>query len=184
MKKIVLLFTIGLLVACSSDDGTTINEEVSLFVNHYQTTSILTGTALVIQEDTAIGTKDFERIGSIAGFEFEPGFTYILTATKITTKNPGTNASTIRYELISQETKEEVPPQTTFTVPLTQFVNGVGYLSFLNGDETSGFLLGNRIPIQCQNLCTQLQTILNYQDIASGEFTHREDGSYVLQELY
>ena len=184
MKKMVLLFAVVFLVACSTDDDAVTNEEVTLFVNHYQTTAALTGTALLIQEGTAIGSEDFKKVGVISGFEFEAGFIYTLTATKITTKNPGTNVSTVRYELLSQDTKEAVPPQTTFTIPLTKIINGVGYVSFLTGNEASGFLLGNRIPVQCMSLCRQLQTVINYEDIAVGEFTHSEDGSYVLKELY
>ena len=75
-------------------------------------------------------------------------------------------------------------PQTTFEVPLTRFINGVGYVSFIVGSETLGFVLGNRISVDCNNLCAQLETVLGARDIATGTFTHGTDGTYVLQTLY
>ena len=184
MKKIIILCLLSLFVGCSADDGTVTEEEVTLFVNHYRTTPVLSNTALLVQENNAIGSEDFHKTRNIKSFTFEPGHTYLLTVSKITTKNPGTDASTVSYELIRQEEKNIVFPQTTFEVPLTRFINGAGYVSFIVGSETLGFVLGNRISVDCNNLCAQLETVLGARDIATGTFTHGTDGTYVLQTLY
>lgn len=185
MKKILLFCTAALLIACSSsDDASITNEEVVLFVNHYKTTSVLNGTQFLIQENDAIGSDTFQGTAFINNFEFEPGFTYNVTAKKIITEDAGTDAATVSYELVSVNQKNQVSPQATFEIPVSRFVNGVGYISFVRGTSTIGFILSQEIILDCQNLCPQLENITPNQEIATGTFTHGEDGTYVLQGLY
>ena len=185
MKKILLFCTAALLVACSASDDTSVQtEEVLLFVNHYKTTSVLHGTTLVIQENDAIGSDTFSGTPFIEDFNFEPGFTYTLSAEKVTIENAGTDASTIQYKLIEVVDKTRVAEQTTFDIPLARFVNGVGYVSFVLGNTNTGFILSREIEIDCRELCGQLGSVLPNEEIATGTFVHGADGSYALRELY
>ncbi len=185
MKKILLICTTALIFfACSKDDTLVINEEVILFVNHYKTTSVLSGTQLLIQENDAIGSDTFQGIAFIKGFKFEPGFTYNVSAKKIITENAGTDAATVSYELVSINDQTQVSPQATFEIPVARFVNGVGYISFVRGTSSLGFILSQEITIECQNLCSQLEQITPNLEVATGTFTHGPEGTYVLQDLY
>ena len=184
MKKILLICAAALLFACSADDEQITNEEVTLFVNHYKTTSVLNGTQFLIQENTAMGGDSFEGAASIKNFDFEPGFTYTITAKKTSTENAGTDAATVSYEFVSENEKTQVSPQATFEIPVARFVNGVGYVSFVRGTSTNGFILSQEIAIECQNLCAQLENVTPNQEAATGTFTHGPDGTYVLQSLY
>lgn len=184
MKTIGILLLTVLLFSCSADDAQVTSEEVTLFVNHYKTTSVVNGTSLLIQENAAIGTTEFQKTPSINGFTFEPGFTYTLNAKKTITENAGTNATTTSYELISIEDQNEVDPAATFTVPLARFVNGLGYVSWLVGNQQTGFVLSNEITIDCGTLCPSLESVHANQEIATGVFIHGEEGIYQLQELY
>lgn len=180
----LLFFAVAILAACSADDASVTNEEVTLFVNHYKTTSVLTGTQLLIQEAGAIGSATFEGTAFIRGFNFEQGFTYNIIAKKVTTENAGTNAAKISYELVSVAEKKQVSPQATFEIPVTQFVNGIGYVSFIKGTASNGFMLSQEIAIDCRNQCSQLENLVPNQEIATATFTHGTDGTYVLQNLY
>ncbi len=184
MKKILLFCTTALLLACSADDASITNEEVSLFVNHYKTTSVLNGTQFIIQENEAIGGDIFMGTPFIKNFEFEPGFEYRITATKTRTENAGTDAATVSYELVSVNEKNQVFPEASFEIPIATFVNGIGYVSFINGTAANGFELGQEILIECQNFCTQLERLIPNREVATGTFSHGPDGTYVLQELY
>jgi len=184
MRKIFLLCITALLFACSADDASETNEEVTLFVNHYKTTSVLNGTQFLIQENDAIGGDTFQGTAFIKNFEFEPNFTYNITARKISTENAGTDTATVSYELVSVNEKKQISPQAIFEIPLARFVNGVGYISFVRGSSTQGFILSQEIVIECQNVCSQLENLTPNQEAATGRFTHGPDGTYVLQGLY
>ncbi|WP_432409955.1 DUF4377 domain-containing protein [Rasiella sp. SM2506] len=184
MKKILLICTTALLFACSKDDASITNEEVALFVNHYKTTSVVSGTQLLIQENDAIGSDTFQGTAFIKNFKFEPGFTYNITAKKVITENAGTDAATISYELVSIDDQTQVSPQATFEIPIARFINGVGYVSFVRGTSTLGFILSQEITVACQNLCSQLEQVTPNQEAATGTFTHGPEGTYVLQGLY
>jgi hypothetical protein len=184
MKKILLVAVTAMLMACSADDASVTNEEVTLFVNHYKTTSTLHGTQFLIQENEAIGSTTFEGTAFITNFDFEPGFTYDMTAKKITTENTVTNATTVSYELVTLQDKKQVSPQATFEIPVTTFLNGVGYISFIQGSTATGFKLGQEITIDCLNECSQLEGLVTNEEIATGTFSHGPNSSYVLQGLY
>jgi hypothetical protein len=183
MKKLLFLLVSISILSCSADDATVVEEEVTLFVDHYKTTSILNPTSLLIQEDVAIGTDDFEITPSIKEFTFIPGQTATLTARKITTKNAGTDATTVHYELISLQDQEQVAPGETFQVPLTKYINGIGYVSWVAGNSISGFSIASEIDIDCGFFCDELDSRLRIEDIITGTFIHGEDGSYILEGL-
>jgi len=183
MKKIAVLLLSGLIFACSADDAEITSEQVSMFVDHYQTTNYLTGTAFVVQVGDNIGSDDFRPLGNIAGFNFEPGNQYRITALKTVTKNEGTDFRTAEYALQSVVSQEAVDPETTFRIPLSVFVNDLGFVKFLERKQDSSFALAGRIPINCNRFCTELNTIIDQDLYAVGTFKHGEEGSYVLTEL-
>lgn len=170
------------LLSCSSDDKSTITEiEVNLLIDHYKTTSLLHGTAFVVSEN---GEERLIEIPFISSFDFQPGFRYEARATRRTVVNDGTSKGTDTYHLISIQSQDTIPPNTTFTVPLAQFVNGYGYVKWVVGSADTGYVLSNEIPIDCEQFCTELTSVFAIEDNVTGEFEHGPDGSYILRALY
>ncbi|MEL6812267.1 MAG: hypothetical protein AAFP76_13135 [Bacteroidota bacterium] len=180
MKKLLFLCIGLLLMACSDDDAEITQTEVNLSINHFKTTSLLYGTALIGQEE---GTLETFTIPRISGFDFQPGYTYSLIANRITTKNAGTNATTDSYDLIAVQTQDTIPPNTEFRVPLAKFVNGVGYVTWIRGNAELGYVLNNEIPIHCSQFCTELMSRVVIEENITGVFEHGPNGTYILKEL-
>jgi hypothetical protein len=183
MKKVFFLLMAILLISCSANDESVTSEEVELFVDHYKTTSILNGTAFVIYENGTPENNDNKIYGQIDRFNFEPGFTYQITATKTITKNAGTNAKTVRYDLISINQKEPARPDARFRIPLIQFVNGRGMATFIRRQADSTFILSNEIPFNCNYFCINLDRAIQYENAIAGTFVHGPEGTYILKEL-
>ncbi|MEM7087001.1 MAG: hypothetical protein AAF489_12505 [Bacteroidota bacterium] len=182
MKKLFFLCAVGLLMSCSSDDTPEIIEtEVDLLIDHYKTTSFLHGTAFVVSE---IGTDESFAVPFIESFEFEPGFRYQARAMRRTTINEGANEGLDSYRLISIQAQDTIPPNTTFRVPLAQFVNGFGYVKWVVGNAETGYVLSNEIPIECREFCGELINKFTIEDNVTGEFQHGPEGSYILLALY
>lgn len=185
MKKILLFCAIALMFSCSSSDDASIQtENVTLFVNHFKTTSLLSGTTFLVQENDAIGTNTYKTAPVIENFDFQPGYTYSISAEKTITENAGTDAATTAYRVIDVLEKKQVGAFATFNVPLTTFTNGVGYISFISGSEATGFRLSGQIEIDCREFCGELEGMIQNKDIATATFIHGPEGSYILQELY
>ena len=182
-RLLFLMIIVGSLLSCSADDATTEVSNVELFVDHYQTTNVLSGLAYVVQEDGQIGSQQFTVLGDIRGFDFEPGYTYRLVATKTVTKNDGTDARTATYELQEVLNKEAANPGTRFRVPLSTEVAGLGVQVFLQIRPDSTYYLSGRIPIECRSYCGNLDAIVDQGLTAEGIFSHGGDGNYVLEEL-
>lgn len=185
MKKVLFLFSAALLLSCTSDDATTTTEEVTLLINHFKTTAILSlDTVFLVQEDEEIGAGTFKDVYTIRNFDFEPGFTYMVTATKNTSQSASSDIDVVSYDVITINSKDAVGINTTFSVPLARIFNGVGYASWLTGDETFGYYISNEIPIDCQQLCPELYDVLPNRQIATGVFMHGDNGAYNLVDLY
>jgi hypothetical protein len=183
MKKIVLISAIALLFACSADDAQITSEEVNLYVEHYKTTSLLNGTAYVIYENGSPDNNTGRSYAQIDNFNFEPGFTYRLTATKTIIKNDGTNAKTVRYRAINVNSREAARPDAKFRIPLIRFVNGRGTTSFIRRQADSSFILSNEIPFNCNYFCVELDRAIEQEIAIIGTFTHGPEGSYILTGL-
>ena len=180
MKKLLVLCT-AVLLSCSADDESVTQEEVNLLIDHYKTTSLFYGTALIAYEN---GSSMANQIPAIAGFEFEQRNLYNLTASKNTVKNSGTNATTVNYELISIVAQDSVPFSTRFAMPLAKFVNGVGYVKYVVGNAETGYIISNEITMDCTHFCSELYSRLSIEDNITGEFEHGPEGTYVLMALY
>ncbi len=171
-----------LLISCSANDESVISEEVALFVDHYKTTSIINGTAFVFYEN-ATPDNNNRIYGHINQFNFEPGFIYKITATKTITKNAGTNAKTVRYDLISINQKDAVSPDAEFRIPLIKFVNGKGMATFIRRQADSTFILSNEIPFNCNYFCIDLDRAIQQENAIKGTFVHGPEGTYILKKL-
>ena len=183
MKTVISLLAIMLLFACSENDESVTSTQVELFVDHYKTTSIIDGIAFVIFENDVPGNDEDKIFGQIDRFNFEPGFTYQVTANKTITENAGTNAKTVRYDLITINNKEAVSPDAEFRIPLIRFVNGRGTATFIRRQADSTFILSNEIPFNCNYFCVDLDRAIEREDVITGTFVHGPDGSYLLKEL-
>lgn len=185
MKKFAFLLAIPLLFACTANDDSVVQEEVDLIVNHFKSTAVLElTTVLLIQEQTQNRSGEFTATRGIRGFDFQPGFIYDLTVVKTTTKNPGTEFRTVSYELVSENSRTQVPKDQQFSVPLAQNFTGVGYSSWITGNLEFGFYITGEIPINCALLCPQLDAVEPNQAEATGVFVHGDEGEYVLIDLY
>ena len=177
------MLLLPLLFSCSSDDASITSVEKVIFVEHYKTTSLLNGTAFVIFENGAPGNSDLRIRAQIDGFNFEPGYTYLINTNKIVTKNAGTNATTVRYEFLNELTKEPAENGAKFRVPLIEFVNGQGTVSFLRRKQDSTFVISNEITVNCEFVCSELHSAFEANTPIVGVFMHGDSGNYILSEL-
>ena len=186
MKKLTFLLALTLVLSsCSSDDGDFIQEEIQLFVQHYKSTAAFTlNTVLLVQEGENIGSDLYLSTYGIQGFEFQPGFTYLLTVTKTTIRNPETDYATVDYRLISVDEQNEVLPGTEFSVPLARYASFGGYSTWLTGTEEFGYYISFEIPIDCYLNCAELNAVIPNQEEATGVFVHGPEGEYILTDIY
>lgn len=183
MKNATLLLVSALIFACSATDENITSEEVDLAVDHYKTTSAYNGTAFVIYENGSLGDENARVYGQIENFNFEPGYTYSLRATKTPTENAGTNTKTIRYKATSVNSRQAVRPDAEFRIPMIKFINGRGMATFIRRQADSTFILGNEIPFNCNYFCTDLDRAIEQKNEVTGIFKHGPDGSYLLMSL-
>jgi hypothetical protein len=97
---LILIAITQLALSCSNDENDT--EIIELRINHFQQTAIGVGQQLVIQiqEGKEIGTENWSYFYSnIEGFEYEPGFIYMLSVEKQKISNPPEDSSSIKYIL-------------------------------------------------------------------------------------
>ncbi|MEP2934923.1 MAG: DUF4377 domain-containing protein [Gilvibacter sp.] len=187
MKKVLLLLLSIGLFACSSDDGSQSSQTVQLYVHHFKTVAVAAPVlTLLAQEDSQRGSDTFIEVDYIRGFDFEPGFEYELEVEKITTRNAGTQYSTTHYQLISVTSKTAVANDVEFSIILARLYNYAGYVNTVDGNTEAGYSLLSQIPIDCSGLCGPLGSIQRSENAqqTTGVFTHGQDGTYVLRELY
>ena len=165
MKKyILLLIAIGVLSSCSNDDDSA--RIVDMRINHYQNTAMALSPVLtlLVQEDDAIGTNNWNRFyNGIAGFDYVPGKIYDLSVKVEKIKNPPADGSSLRYTLIKIKSIQEVDSETPFDIDLK--INGENFVT-----TNSGYKLLNRIEIDCNTLCDELETSTQNRDVAVGTF--------------
>ncbi len=110
MKKFLLLFILVGFTGCGlKEDKASVT---MMRVNSYTVDCVgeMEGKCLLVQEGEAIGTDDwvyFYYEDSIIGFEYEPGYIYLLAVRKIPVENPPADASSFEYELIRIISKKE-----------------------------------------------------------------------------
>ena len=172
MKKLLFLCTALLILSCSDDEAVQVEENVTLSLEHYRTTSLLYGTAFLAQENGQIGSSDYIEIPGIRAFSFTPGNRYLINAKKIVSENKNTDVSTVSYELLNVIQKDTVVQNGSFVMDLARFVNGVGYVSWVGGDQVNGFSINREIELSCGAFCNSILPLLSAEDPIRGEFEH------------
>jgi len=183
MKNAILLLVAALIFSCSATDESITTEEVNLAVDHYKTISAYNGTAFVIYENGSLGDENARVYGLIDHFNFEPGYTYSLSANKTTIENAGTNAKTIRFTVNSVDSRQAVRPDAEFRIPMIKFINGRGMATFIRRQADSTFILGNEIPFNCNYFCPDLDRAIEQRNEITGIFKHGPEGSYQLMSV-
>lgn len=175
MKKIFLLLSIPILFnSCHTDDNDA--TVIKMNINHHYQTGYGVGKILVLltQEGDQISTNEWLYFYTgIEGFTYEPSYIYELTVATTTIANPLQDQSSIRYRLISLDSKEAVAPDTTFKIKLQQEGD-----RFIN--TTYGYSILNQIDINCNTLCTELDNRLQNDLNVTGIFLHGDNGTLEL----
>ena len=177
-KQILLLITIGILFSCSNDDVTE-SKTIEMRINHYQNTGIAVGPVLtlLVQEGDAIGTNKWSKFYSnIEGFNYVPGKIYNLTVKVESIKNPPADASSLKYTLVAVQSIQEVNSETLFDIDLK--INGQSFVT-----TNSGYELLNQIKIDCNSLCTDLNTNILNQNFVVGTFKRVSNNEIRLVQL-
>jgi hypothetical protein len=175
MKILFAASIVGMLLACAEEDVKTID----MRVNHFRQTAIGEGQLLVylVQEEENVGQEDWSYFyGDIAGFTYEPGYTYDLSVEKTPVSDPPADAPSIRYVLKKLIAKKAVNDTVSFEVRLKS-VTRSNPPSFVTGSLASGFELLATLPIDCNTRCDELDRQLATKDEVIGIFTHAPAGA-------
>ena len=110
MKYLMALICI-IITGCSA--GMNGTKEIDMRVNSYTVECVgeMEGICLLVQEGDKIGGTDWEYFyyhDSIIGFDYEPGYIYMLRLKRKKIANPPQDGSSYEYELISIVSKEKV----------------------------------------------------------------------------
>jgi hypothetical protein len=177
-KQILLLITIGILFSCSNDDGNE-SKTIAMRINHYQNTGMAVGPVLtlLVQEGDAIGTNNWSKFYSnIEGFNYVPGKIYNLTVKVEPIKNPPADGSSLKYTLVAVKSFQDVDSETQFDIDLK--INGQSFVT-----TNSGYELLNQIKIDCNSLCTDLNTNTLNQNFVVGTFKRVSNNEIRLVQL-
>ena len=164
-KQILLLMILGMLFSCSNDDNIQ-PQTIEMRINHFQNTGIAVGPVLtlLVQEGDNIGTDNWTKFYSnIEGFNYEPGTVYNLSVKAEPIDNPPIDGNSVKYTLIKIKSTQKVDNETLFDIDLK--INGENFVT-----TDTGLALLNQINIDCNNLCDELDTILQNQDFVVGTF--------------
>ena len=160
--------TVLILISCSlfslNDDD---NEQI-IRINHYKKTAFGPFPCLVYQsqQNEELGTDTWSNFyDPIEGFNYEPGYIYLLKVSVSEIPNPPQDGSDKKYKLSEILEKDPVDPDLKFPVKLKW-----AETNFVTGD--SQMILLNEYPIDCQQLCDELAENLENSNEVTGIFTH------------
>ncbi|MDN3667801.1 DUF4377 domain-containing protein [Echinicola jeungdonensis] len=120
-------------------------------------------------------------IDAIEGFDYELGYEHELRIRKEEVQEPSMERPYIKYTLLSEISKDKVSSSTSFTLPIKSLEYNPSEL--VSGDIFSGFVLLNKIPIECTTLCDDLEDEMEENNEVSGVFRHNFDGTIKLVSL-
>lgn len=176
-KQILFLMILGTLFSCSDDDNQ--NKTIAMRINHFQSTGMAVGPVLtlLVQKGDSIGTDSWTKFYSnIQGFNYEPGTIYNLLVKAEPIDNPPLDGSSVEYTLIEVVSTQDVSSETLFDIDLKR--NGQNFVT-----TNTGLELLNQINIDCNNLCDELETILQDQDLVIGTFKRVSNSEIKLMGL-
>ncbi|WNH09918.1 DUF4377 domain-containing protein [Thalassobellus suaedae] len=165
IKRVLFLLTVGILLSCSNDNENQ-PQTIDMRINHYQNTGIGEGLflTLLVQENSKIGSDSWTKFyNSIEGFNYQPGLIYDIRVMVEQIDNPPADGSSLKYTLREIKSTQEVNYETPFDIDLK--INGQSFIT-----TTSGYEILNQIEIDCNNLCDELDTKLQNQDVVVGTF--------------
>ncbi|MCK3686314.1 DUF4377 domain-containing protein [Maribellus sp. YY47] len=177
-NQILILMILGILFSCSKDDDNQ-SEVIEMRINHFQNTGIAVGPVLtlLIQKGDNIGTDNWTKFYSnIQGFNYEPGTIYNLSVKVEPIDNPPLDGVSAKYTLIKIVSTQEVDNETLFDIDLKKY--GENFVT-----TNTGFELLNQIDIDCNNLCNELETMLQNQDFVVGTFKRGSNNEIKLMGL-
>ncbi len=177
-KQILLLMILGILFSCSNDDDNQ-SQIIEMRINHFQNTGIAISPVLtlLVQRGDNIGTDNWTKFYSnIQGFNYEPGTIYNLLVKIEQIDNPPLDGSSAKYTLMEIVSTQEVDNETLFDIDLK--INGENFVT-----TDTGLELLNQINIDCNNLCDELETILQNQDFVVGTFKRISNNEIKLMGL-
>lgn len=176
MKRQILLFTlITFLFSCSDEKQT-----VDMRINHHYNTGTGVGLYLtmMVQEDNEIGGDNWYRFyDKIDGFNYVPGFIYDIEVRVDNVNNPPEDGSSLKYSLLSIKSTTKVSNDVTFNMDLK--TNNTNFISTTNNE----YSVLNKVVIDCNDLCNQLDLKLQNEDFVIGTFKHTETNKIQLIEL-
>ncbi len=176
--KILFLMLIGIIFSCSSDDDNQ-PQTIDMRINYYQNTGIGVGLflTLLVQEDNNIGSDTWTKFyDPIEGFDFQPGYIYDLKVVVEQVDNPPADGSSLKYTLQEIKSTQEVDIETLFDIDLK--INGQSFIT-----TTSGYELLDKIKIDCNTLCDELDAKLQNQDYVVGTFKRLQSNEIKLIDL-
>ncbi|MEP7092902.1 MAG: hypothetical protein ABI793_02510, partial [Flavobacterium sp.] len=84
--------------------------------------------------------------------------------------------SSLKYTLLEVKSIQEIANETLFDIELK--INGESFVT-----TNSGYKLLNQIEIDCNNLCDELETAVQNQNLAVGTFKRISNNKIQLVEL-
>jgi hypothetical protein len=87
----------------------------------------------------------------IEGFDYEPGYIYLLTINVRKVNNPPADGSATETRLIKVNSKVKIADGTTFELPLS-----IRKIQTVSGNSATGFKFASQINIDCGNLWRRL----------------------------
>tara|TARA_B100001146_G_C16196541_1_gene441965 strand:+ start:173 stop:727 length:555 start_codon:yes stop_codon:yes gene_type:complete len=181
-KHLLILMILGIFFSCSKDEDDHLDDQsqiIEMSINHFQSTGIAEGPVLtlLVQEGDEIGTDQWSKFYSnIEGFNYQPGMIYNLSVKKEPVHNPQADGSSIKYTLLEVTSTQEVDPEVLFDIDLK--INGENFITTDNGLK-----LLHQIDIDCNNLCQELESLLQDQDFVVGTFKRNATNEILLMEL-
>lgn len=173
-----LLITVITIITLSCDDGDV--KTLRFRVNHFQQPKYHT-LGLLVQSNGNIEKDNWTYFSyPIEGFEYEAGFIYELIVEE--EKYLFYDILSSRYTLKKIVSKSKVPDDTQFEINLMTVFKGYPY-RMVTGDASSGFKILDTIEIDCNDLCNELNKMLEEDCSLSGLFTHTQTESIKLIEL-
>ncbi|HET7360533.1 MAG TPA: DUF4377 domain-containing protein [Salinimicrobium sp.] len=168
---IIYLLMLTTLAGCSSlDNNENHPQAMEMRINHYRSTGFGVGPVLtyLVQQGNEIGSDNWNKFYPyINGFNYEPGYMYILSVIKEPIDNPPPDGSSYSYTLNQIISKEKVDDEVLFDIYLK-----MNEQSFLTLNSSPEYTILDQIEINCNELCAELNELIQNKSSVIGTFRH------------